>query len=117
MSTTPSEPAHRVPHDPHDRSALTAAWLKALAPTGFTSMARADFDRLIATHVTALVDALATDPVTIAAGHRAGAALVDASFTDAESLRATLRVLAGPLLSIAEADGRPDPHGRAFALI
>jgi diguanylate cyclase (GGDEF)-like protein/PAS domain S-box-containing protein len=96
---------------------LVAAWLRALAPTGFTALSRPDFEELIATHVTAMADGLAARPLSLVAAQRAGAALVKASFTDAECLRASLRVLAPGLLHLAEADGGPDPADRAFTML
>ncbi len=94
-----------------------AAWLRALAPTGFTALSRQDLEELIASHVTAMADGLAARPLSVGAGQRAGAALVDASFTDAECLRASLRVLAPGLLDLAKADSAPDPAGRAFTML
>ncbi|HEY3609572.1 MAG TPA: EAL domain-containing protein [Pseudonocardiaceae bacterium] len=114
MSTTPSEPSAR---EPFDRSTLVAAWLRALAPTGFTAMPRPDFEELIARHVAAMADGLAAQPLALAAAQRAGAALVRASFTDSECLRASLRVLAPGLLGMAKADGGPDPLDRAFTML
>ena len=114
MDTSPS---HQPEREPDHRSAVVLTWLKALAPTGFTPMPRDDFEKLIASQVDAMADALADEPLSVQSAHRAGAALVTANFTDAESLRATLRVLAAGLLALAEQDGRPDPAGRAFAML
>ncbi|HEX4703709.1 MAG TPA: EAL domain-containing protein [Pseudonocardiaceae bacterium] len=102
---------------PHDRSALVAAWLRALAPTGFTPLPLPEFEHLVETHVHAMAAGLAADPMSTLAARRTGAALIDASFTDAESLRATLCVLGTGLLDLAEADGRPDPAARAFEML
>jgi diguanylate cyclase (GGDEF)-like protein/PAS domain S-box-containing protein len=114
MSTTSSGPSAR---EPFDRSTLVAAWLRALAPTGFTALPRPDFEEFIATHVTAMVDGLTARPLALAAAQRAGAALVKASFTDSECLRASLRVLAPGLLRLAEQDGAPEPAERAFTML
>ncbi|HEY3607787.1 MAG TPA: diguanylate cyclase, partial [Pseudonocardiaceae bacterium] len=94
-----------------------AAWLRALAPTGFTALSRHDLEELVASHVAAMADGLAARPLSVGAGHRAGAALVKASFTDAECLRASLRVLAPGLLHLAKCDGAPDPADRAFTML
>jgi PAS domain S-box-containing protein len=80
-------------------------------------LSRPDFEKLIATHVTAMADGLAARPLSPAAAQRAGAALVKASFTDSECLRASLRVLAPGLLDLAEDDGGPDPAERAFTML
>jgi diguanylate cyclase (GGDEF)-like protein/PAS domain S-box-containing protein len=96
---------------------LVGLWLKALAPTGFMSVPRAVFVDSVRAHLDAMAAAMATAPLSVAAGQRAGAGLVAAGFTDAEGLRASLRVLATGLLECARADGRPDPAGRAFAML
>src|SRR6266568_3349284 len=114
MSTSPPEPSDR---EPQDRSALVVAWLKALAPTGFLSLPRAEFEQTMAGHVAAMADALATEPLSVAAGQRAGATLVGAGYTDAESLRASVCVLAGGLLGLAGRSGGSDPAVRAFAML
>jgi diguanylate cyclase (GGDEF)-like protein/PAS domain S-box-containing protein len=105
------------PFRPPVRSALVAAWLRALTPTGFMPMPRSEFEEVIEAHVDAMADGMNDDPVAVTAGYQAGAGLVAARFTDAESLRATLGVLAHGLLAIAEEDGRPDPLDRAFTTL
>jgi diguanylate cyclase (GGDEF)-like protein/PAS domain S-box-containing protein len=96
---------------------LVAAWLRALAPTGFTALPRSDLEELITTHVTAMADGLAARPLSAMPAQRAGAALIRASFTDADCLRVSLRVLAPGLLHLATADGLPDPADRAAAML
>jgi diguanylate cyclase (GGDEF)-like protein/PAS domain S-box-containing protein len=114
MSTAASD---EPPFRPATRPELVTAWLRALASTGFTPMPYADFERVITAALDAVVDGLAADPVVTTAGAGAGALLVDIGFRDADSLRATVRVLGDGLLAIAEADGRPDPVGRAFTML
>lgn len=114
MSTTPSA---QTSLRPPARSALVAAWLRALAPTGFTPMPRDEFEQLIAHHVDELAAGMAADPVSLPHGARAGAALIAARFTDSESLRVTLRVLAHGLSAMAQEADLPDPSGRAFAML
>lgn len=99
------------------RSELADAWLRAVATTGFTPMSRAEFEQLIADNIDTIVNAMAADPIDLDAGRSAGTVLVASGFTDAEGLRATLRVLGQGLLTLANADGRPDPLGRAFAML
>jgi diguanylate cyclase (GGDEF)-like protein/PAS domain S-box-containing protein len=94
-----------------------ASWLHALGPTGFTPLPRSEFEEVIEAQVDAIADGMAADPVALPPAYEAGAAVVAASFTDSESLRATLRVLAHGLLAIAEEDGLPDPLDRAFATL
>jgi diguanylate cyclase (GGDEF)-like protein/PAS domain S-box-containing protein len=94
-----------------------ASWLHALGPTGFTPLPRSEFEEVIEAQVDAIADGMAADPVALPPAYEAGAAVVAASFTDSESLRATLRVLAHGLLAIAEEDGLPDPLDRAFAAL
>jgi diguanylate cyclase (GGDEF)-like protein/PAS domain S-box-containing protein len=113
IPTAPTPPPLRPPA----RSALVAAWLRALGPTGFTPIPRPEFEQLIADQVDALAEGMAADPVALPAGAKAGSQLVTARYTDSESLRATLRVLAHGLLAVAEEDNLPDPMGRAFAML
>src|SRR5215471_13730908 len=96
---------------------LARSWQRALGPTGFCPLPRAEFEELVADQVAALADGLIAGPVTTLPAHRAGGALVDACFTDAESLRAILRVLTPGLLALAEADGLPDPVDRVSAVL
>jgi diguanylate cyclase (GGDEF)-like protein/PAS domain S-box-containing protein len=114
MSTMSSD---EPPLRPPARSALVVAWLRALAATGFTPMPRSDFEQVIESQVDAMADGMSADAVSLTSAYEAGAALVAARLTDAESLRATLRVLAHGLLAIAEEDGRPDPLDRAFTAL
>jgi diguanylate cyclase (GGDEF)-like protein/PAS domain S-box-containing protein len=114
MTTSSSD---EPPHGPSARSVLVEAWLRALAPTGFTPWPREEFEELISTQVDAIAEGLATTPVSVDAAQRAGAELVAASFTDSESLRASLRVLARGLVAIAETDGVADPGGRAAVML
>jgi diguanylate cyclase (GGDEF)-like protein/PAS domain S-box-containing protein len=115
MTTTPpDEPTH----GPSARSVLVDAWLRALAPTGFTPWPREEFEDLITRQVDAMADGMSSAPLDLAAAQRAGAQLVAASFTDAETLRASLRVLAPGLRALAEADNVPDdPSGRAALML
>ncbi|HKN98133.1 MAG TPA: diguanylate cyclase [Pseudonocardiaceae bacterium] len=96
-------------------SELVAAWLKALGPTGFTPMPRAEFERLVAVAVDGMAEGVTAG--TTRQGTDAGAMLVGARYIDAECLRASLRVLGAGLVGIARADGRPDPLGRTFAVL
>lgn len=99
------------------RSELATAWLRALTSTGFTPMPHADFERAVADALHAVTDGMAAEPIETDAGTRAGELLVDIGFRDPESMRATLRVLGRGLLATAEADGVPDPQGRAFTML
>lgn len=81
------------------------------------SLPRAVFEDRVRAHVDAMATAMATEPLCVTAGQCAGAELVDAGFTDAEGLRASLRVLATGLLDCAAADGGLDPAARAFAML
>ena len=114
MSTPSSGPSDC---EPFTRSTLVAAWLRALVPTGPAALPRPDLEELIATHVNAMAEGLAARPLSAMPAHRAGAALVRASFTDAECLRVSLRVLAVGLLHLATADGLPDPADRASVML
>ena len=114
MNPTPSVPPSLRPPA---RSALVTAWLRALGPTGFTPMPRHEFERVVADQVDALAEGMAADPVSLPTGAKVGEQLVVARYIDSESLRVTLRVLAGGLLAIAEEDRLPDPMGRAFAML
>jgi diguanylate cyclase (GGDEF)-like protein/PAS domain S-box-containing protein len=105
------------PPRPSARSALVAAWLRALGPTGFTPIPRSEFERLLTGHVDAIAEAMAAEPVAVDAGRRAGADLVEARFTDSECLQATLLALGPGLLAVAEEAGLPDAQDRAFALL
>ncbi|HEX3591680.1 MAG TPA: EAL domain-containing protein [Pseudonocardiaceae bacterium] len=103
------------------RAELVAAWLRALAPTGFTPMPRPDFERIVADLVAALADGMAAQPAgsaeVAAIGRNSGRILVGTGFTDAESLRASLRTLAHGLLTVAELDGGRAPVDRAFGTL
>lgn len=96
-------------------SELVAAWLKALGPTGFTPMPRPEFERLVTLAVEGMADGVTAG--TTRQGTDAGAMLVGARYTDAECLRASLRVLGAGLIGVAQADGLPDPLGRTFAVL
>jgi diguanylate cyclase (GGDEF)-like protein/PAS domain S-box-containing protein len=102
---------------PLTRPELVAAWLRALAPTGFTPLPQPEFERIITSLVDAMADGMAADPVREQAGYQAGGSVVDTRYTDAESLRGSLRVLGDGLLRIAEAEGRPEPLSRAFTML
>lgn len=96
---------------------LAATWLRTLSPTSFTAMPRADVERIVTALVRELATGLAADPVDRRAGQQAGETLVSIRFNGAESLCASLTTLGPGLLAIAEADGRPDPVGRAFTML
>jgi diguanylate cyclase (GGDEF)-like protein/PAS domain S-box-containing protein len=93
------------------------AWLRALAPTGFTPLPHPEFERVITSLVDTMGDGMAADPVHEQVGYQAGGAVVGTRFTDPESLRGSMRVLGNGLLAIAEADGLPDPLDRAFTML
>jgi diguanylate cyclase (GGDEF)-like protein/PAS domain S-box-containing protein len=114
MTTTSSDDPS---HGPSNRSVLVAAWLRALAPIGFTPLPREVFEDLVRNLVDAFAEGLAATPITVAAGQRAGTELVAASFTDPEALRASLRALAPGFVTLAQADGKPDPAGRAAVML
>ncbi len=113
---SPTSPAQSTLRPPA-RSALVAAWLRALGPTGFTPIPPPEFERIVADLVDSLAEGMAADPVSLLTGARAGEQLIEACYTDSESLRATLRVLAHGLLAIAEEDRLADPLGRAFTML
>lgn len=102
---------------PDPRSELVTAWSRAVLATGFTPLPAAEFHALVTEHVAALCDGVAAEPVTAQAGRDAGSMLVRAGFTDAESLRTTVRVLGRHLLEIARADAADDPGPRVFAML
>ncbi|HEX5406857.1 MAG TPA: EAL domain-containing protein [Pseudonocardiaceae bacterium] len=94
-----------------------AAWLLTLAPTGFTPLPHAEFERVIGSLVDTMADGMTADPVDQQAGYQAGVAVVGTRFTDPECLRGSMRVLGNGLLRIAESDGLADPLTRSFTML
>ncbi|HEY1570025.1 MAG TPA: diguanylate cyclase [Pseudonocardiaceae bacterium] len=78
-------------------------------------MPPAEFQRLVTHAVDAMVDGVAAGSTQ--EGADAGAMLIAARYTDAESLRASVGVLGEGLTVLARSDGQPDPLDRTFAML
>jgi diguanylate cyclase (GGDEF)-like protein/PAS domain S-box-containing protein len=99
------------------RVELATAWLRALAPTGFTPVPAPEFRRLVGTMIADLADCVAGGATDDVVARQAGAVLITSRYTDSASLRASLRVLGPGLLAVAEADGVPDPMAGVFGAL
>lgn len=98
-----------------DRSGFAEAWANAVIGTSYVPMTRGELTTYLRGLTDSLADALLGEPFATAPAHEVGRALVEAHFTNTETLERTITFLGEQLLthlSCAPCDG--DEHGEQY---
>ncbi|HET8684880.1 MAG TPA: EAL domain-containing protein [Micromonosporaceae bacterium] len=91
--------------------AFTREWARAIGGTGQTTMTRTELLGFLRAQTVRLTAALRADPADLTTADAVGAALVEARLGSAQTLRATMAVIAERLLPCLGLDSR---RGRAY---
>jgi diguanylate cyclase (GGDEF)-like protein/PAS domain S-box-containing protein len=102
---------------PEDRSGLVERWMRALLNVAYSPLSRPEIEATLLAMVDHLLVALWAEPFSPAAARPVGDTLVDARFSNADSLRVTIEELGPPLLAWSAERGLPKADIRVIQLL
>ncbi|MET0236504.1 MAG: diguanylate cyclase [Kibdelosporangium sp.] len=99
------------------RTEVAKAWARTIGRTAYAPMTAEEMDQFFLSQVHVLADALTAGPFDPSCAADVGRALVNNDFTDPESLRCTVEILAAALLLDADRPTDREPAEKVLALL